>query len=57
MVDASNKHVRADLLRLLEDIPSQAILQQRLDYLTEQNRKEDKEEGPRTPSRQPPSIT
>lgn len=43
MVDASNKHVRADLLRLLEDIPSQAILQQRLDYLTEQNRKEDKE--------------
>ena len=34
MVDASNKHVRADLLRLLEDIPTQDILQQRLDYLT-----------------------
>lgn len=49
MVDASNKHVRADLLRLLEDIPSQAILQQRLDYLTEQNRKEDKEEGEISP--------
>lgn len=33
MVDSSNKHVRADLLRLLDDIPSQEILQQRLDYL------------------------
>ena len=33
MVDASNKHVRADLLRLLEDVPTQDILQQRLDYL------------------------
>ena len=33
MVDSSNKHVRADLLRLLEDIPTQDILQQRLDYL------------------------
>lgn len=33
MVDSSNKHVRADLLRLLEDLPSQDILQQRLDYL------------------------
>ena len=49
MVDASNKHVRADLLRLLEDIPSQEILQQRLDYLAEQNRKEDKEEGEISP--------
>ena len=33
MVDSSNKHVRADLLRLLDDIPSQEILQQRLNYL------------------------
>ena len=33
MVDASNKHVRADLLRLLEDVPTQDILQQRLDYM------------------------
>jgi len=33
MVDSSNKHVRADLLRLLEDIPTQDILQQRLDYI------------------------
>ena len=33
MVDSSNKHVRADLLRLLDDVPSQEILQQRLDYL------------------------
>lgn len=33
MIDSTNKHVRADLLRLLEDIPTQDILQQRLDYL------------------------
>ena len=33
MVDSSNKHVRADLLRLLEDIPTLNILQQRLDYI------------------------
>ena len=33
MVDSSNKHVRADLLRLLEDTPTQDILQQRLDYI------------------------
>lgn len=33
MVDSSNKHVRADLLRLLEDVPTQDILQQRLDYI------------------------
>ena len=33
MVDSSNKHVRADLLRLFDDVPSQEILQQRLDYL------------------------
>lgn len=33
MVDDSNKHVRADLMRLMEDMPTQLILQQRLDYL------------------------
>jgi ATP-dependent exoDNAse (exonuclease V) beta subunit len=37
MVDASNKHVRADLLRLLEDVPTQDILQQRLDYMIRLN--------------------
>ena len=37
MVDASNKHVRADLLRLLEDVPTQHILQQRLDYMIRLN--------------------
>jgi len=49
MVDASNKHVRADLLRLLDDIPTQEILRQRLDYLTEQGSKDDKEEGETSP--------
>ncbi len=33
MVDSSNKHVRADLLRLLQDTSTQDILQQRLDYM------------------------
>ena len=33
IVDSSNKHVRADLLRLLEDVPTQEILQQRLTYV------------------------
>ena len=33
MVDPSNKSVRADLLRLLEDISTEKILQQRLDYI------------------------
>lgn len=37
MVDTSNKHVRADLLRLLEDVPTQDILQQRLDYMIRLN--------------------
>lgn len=49
MVDASNKHVRADLLRLLDNIPTQKILQQRLDYLTELNNKEAKEDGETRP--------
>lgn len=44
MVDSSNKLVRADLLRLLENISTQDILQQRLDYLIELNSKEEKEE-------------
>lgn len=33
MVDSSNKHVRADLMRMIEGISTQEILQQRLDYL------------------------
>ena len=41
MVNSSNKHVRADLLRLLEDIPTQEILQTRLDYLMGLKDKED----------------
>ena len=49
MMDASNKHVRADLMRLLENVPSREILQQRLDYLIEQKSKEDKEEGEAAP--------
>lgn len=49
VVDASNKHVRADILRLLDDIPTQEILRQRLDYLTEQNSEEDKEDGEISP--------
>ena len=32
MVDSSNKSVRADLLRLLKDIPTEEILKERLDY-------------------------
>ena len=45
IVDSTNKHVRADLLRLLEDIPTQDILQQRLDYLIGLRNKECKEEN------------
>lgn len=33
MVDSSNKHVRADLLRLLQDTSTEDILQQRLGYM------------------------
>ena len=44
MVDANNKHVRADLLRLLDDVATQDILQQRLDYLTSLHNDEDEEE-------------
>ena len=44
MVDSSNKHVRADLLRLLENIPTQEILQQRLDYLIDLNNRENKKD-------------
>ena len=51
MVDASNKHVRADLLRLLEDVPTQDILQQRLDYMirlnSQQENAADKAEKPK----------
>lgn len=44
MVDANNKHVRADLLRLLDDVATQDILQQRLDYLTSLQNDTDEEE-------------
>ena len=46
MVDSSNKHVRADLLRLLDDVPSQEILQQRLNYLISLKTEDDQEEQP-----------
>ena len=46
MVDSSNKHVRADLLRLFNDVPSQDILQQRLDYLISLKTEDDKEALP-----------
>ena len=45
MVDSSNKHVRADLLRLLEDVPTQDILQKRLDYLISLVSETENEEG------------
>jgi len=44
MVDDNNKHVRADLLRLLDDVTTQDILQQRLDYLISLHNDEGKEE-------------
>lgn len=44
MVETSNKHVRADLLRLLADIPTKEILQQRLDYMIDLKSK-GKEDG------------
>ena len=46
MVDSSNKHVRADLLRLLNDVSSQEILQQRMDYLISLKTEEGQEELP-----------
>ena len=46
MVDSSNKHVRADMLRLLDDLPSQEILQQRLDYLMSLKREDGQEDLP-----------
>ena len=53
MVDSSNKHVRADLLRLLEDVPTQEILQQRLAYVIslkdEAVESEDEKEDERKP--------
>lgn len=38
MVDSSNKHIRADLLRLLKDKKTTEILNSRLDYLYQQNK-------------------
>lgn len=45
MVDSSNKHVRADLLRLLEETSTQDILQQRLVYVISLISEEDDEEN------------
>ena len=45
MVDSSNKHVRANLLRLLEETSTQDILQQRLDYVISLISEEDDEEN------------
>ena len=45
MVDSSNKHVRADLLRLLEETSTQDILQQRLDYVISLISEENDEEN------------
>ena len=45
MVDSSNKHVRADLLRLLEETSTQDILQQRLDYVISLISEEDDDEN------------
>ena len=45
MVDSSNKHVRADLLRLLDETSTQDILQQRLDYVISLISEEDDEEN------------
>ena len=45
VVDSSNKHVRADLLRLLEETSTQDILQQRLDYVISLISEEDDEEN------------
>lgn len=44
MVNSSNKHVRADLLRLLDNKPTQEILQSRLDYLISIENENDDEE-------------
>lgn len=45
VVDSSNKHVRADLLRLLEETSTQDILQQRLDYVISLISEEDDEKN------------
>lgn len=44
MVNSSNKHVRADLLRLMENSSTQEILQSRLDYIISLNNKEKNED-------------
>jgi ATP-dependent exoDNAse (exonuclease V) beta subunit len=45
MVDYSNKSIRADLLRLFEDMDTQEILQQRLDYVLSLSSETQDEEG------------
>jgi len=43
LVDTSNSHVKADLLRLFEDKSTQEILQERLDYLVQQSQASEEE--------------
>ena len=45
-VDSSNKHIRADLLRLLKDKATTEILNSRLDYIYQQNKQRLEKEIP-----------
>lgn len=47
MVDSSNKHIRADLLRLLKDKETTEILNSRLDYIYQQNKERQEKEIPK----------
>ena len=46
MVDSSNKHIRADLLRLLKDKKTTEILNSRLDYIYQENKERLEKEIP-----------
>ena len=47
MVDSSNKHIRADLLRLLKDKETTEILNSRLNYIYQQNKERLEKEIPK----------
>ena len=47
MVDSSNKHIRANLLRLLKDQGTTEILNSRLDYIFQQNKERLEKEIPK----------
>ena len=47
MVDSSNKHIRANLLRLLKDKETTEILNSRLDYIYQQNKERLEKEIPK----------